>query len=233
MRIFFLSVQIFLSARLLLLYLFNSYLYRIENQLFQLDNSHHKTLGYLCRIFWVILVIWHFKISQPIFHIVVTKSIITKCYVKTSLRNIKTCRLRIFTEKKSSISVNSFAKSFNFNPFLESRDPCTSYLPGLVDSDWSSGNNFHCNYTLNYELFPFFYCYDVINSIFYKTNSYSEIRNWSITLKGLLYIHIQINFVTRVPLDSIQLLKRHQVSPPEVSTLFRPWCNTKQKPFLT
>ena len=181
----------------------------------------------------MILVIWHFKISQPIFHIVVTKSIITKCYVKTSLRNIKTCRLRIFTEKKSSISVNSFAKSFNFNPFLESRDRCTSYLPGLVDSDWSSGNNFHCNYTLNYELFPFFYCYDVINSIFYKTNSYSEIRNWSITLKGLLYIHIQINFVTRVPLDSIQLLKRHQVSPPEVSTLFRPWCNTKQKPFLT
>ena len=126
-----------------------------------------------------------------------------------------------------------FVISFNFNPFLENRDPCTSYLPGLVDSDWSSGNNFHCNYMLNYELFPFFYCYDVINSIFYKTNSYSEIRNWSITLKGLLYIHIQINFVTRVPLDSIQLLKRHQVSPPEVSTLFRPWCNTKQKPFLT
>ena len=81
--------------------------------------------------------------------------------------------------------------------------------------------------------FHFFYCYDVINSIFYKTNSYSEIRNWSITLKGLLYIHIQINFVTRVPLDFIQFTKRHQVSPPEVSTLFRPWCNTKQNPFLT
>ena len=170
-------------------------------------------------------------------HNVVTKSIIAKCYVKTSLRNIDTCRQQVavyqFSQRKNHRSRSIFPIFFNFNPFLENRDPCISYLPGLVGSDWSSGNNFHCNYTLNYGLFPLFYYYDVINSIFYKTNSYSEIRNWSITLKGLLYIHIQINFVTRVPLDSIQLTKRHQVSPPEVSTLFRPWCNTKQNPFLT
>ena len=104
----------------------------------------------------MILIKWHFKNSQPIFRNVVTKSIIAKCYVKITLIKFNACRILIFSEKKSSIFVIFFTIFFKINPFLESRDPCTSYLPGWAGFGWSFDNNFHCNYTLSYELFPFF-----------------------------------------------------------------------------
>ena len=144
---------------------------------------------YLLWIFEWSKMPWHFKTSQPSYNNVVTKTIIAECYVKVSPRNIFPRVKRFHFPPLDLDFWHFFGVSENKNPFLGNRDQCTSYWQGWADFGWSSDSNSHCNYMLSYELFPYYY--DVRNSIFYKT---SEIRNWIITLKGLLYIHIQIDF---------------------------------------
>ena len=181
---------------------------------------------YLLWIFEWSKMPWHFKTSQPSYNNVVTKTIIAECYVKVSPRNIFPRVKRFHFPPLDLDFWHFFGVSENKNPFLGNRDQCTSYWQGWADFGWSSDSNSHCNYMLSYELFPYYY--DVRNSIFYKT---SEISNWIITLKGLLYIHIQIDFCD----SSASRFYSNYKAPPniygplETSIVFRPWCNKKKK----